>query len=408
MDFRLEYHLKQYTPYISFDKNAPDATLRATEVKPKLDRFIVSQIGCKKIKSDFKQWILRNEDDGKCDIALNYKMRINAQGNPIIINKQKDYPLFFGNMGNAESKKFVFCSGGVSLQIICFDSDLRQKIQDCIEPFFLTTNFGTRQSKGFGSFLPDNIDAGDLNALRTKIKTVYKDFCFIDTKITDDYPTNPAKKVMNVVQYIHSLMKSGYNIPPYYSRSFLFQYMHGLNGGKTQLGNEKAKIKQSFPQVVVPTHSGQHEHDRVKSVKYKYVRAMLGLCDTMSYPHNSYTIKISDTAKTIKRFRCPILYKIIGQYIFMLPQAIPEMMYNAEFDFSLNGKSIDHPLRTPDRTEFDLKDFLFSFADFINSDPKIVYEVNNIPKDIRLSETYGGRLGILKNIKIEKEVSYHA
>jgi hypothetical protein len=83
MDSRVEYHLKQYTPFIALSPEEAGATLRATEAKPKLDRFIVSQLGANGIRSYHAQWILRNEDDENGVIALNYKMRFNAIGKAV-------------------------------------------------------------------------------------------------------------------------------------------------------------------------------------------------------------------------------------------------------------------------------------------------------------------------------------
>ena len=43
--YRLEFTLKQHTPLIHFQQDQEGATLRATEVKPKLDRFIIERLG---------------------------------------------------------------------------------------------------------------------------------------------------------------------------------------------------------------------------------------------------------------------------------------------------------------------------------------------------------------------------
>lgn len=43
--YRLQVKLKQHTPLIHFQWQQEGATLRASEVKPKLDRFIISLLG---------------------------------------------------------------------------------------------------------------------------------------------------------------------------------------------------------------------------------------------------------------------------------------------------------------------------------------------------------------------------
>ena len=42
---RLEIKLKQHTPLIHFQHDQEGATLRASEVKPKLDRFVLTRLG---------------------------------------------------------------------------------------------------------------------------------------------------------------------------------------------------------------------------------------------------------------------------------------------------------------------------------------------------------------------------
>jgi len=43
-DWQKEYKLVQHTPLIHFQHSEPHACLRATEVKPKLDRFLIEQL----------------------------------------------------------------------------------------------------------------------------------------------------------------------------------------------------------------------------------------------------------------------------------------------------------------------------------------------------------------------------
>ena len=42
--FQLTFTLKQHTPIIHFQHDQAGATLRATELKPKLDRFIMHKL----------------------------------------------------------------------------------------------------------------------------------------------------------------------------------------------------------------------------------------------------------------------------------------------------------------------------------------------------------------------------
>jgi hypothetical protein len=42
--YKLKFTLKQHTPLIHFQHDQAGATLRATEVKPKLDQFIIEKL----------------------------------------------------------------------------------------------------------------------------------------------------------------------------------------------------------------------------------------------------------------------------------------------------------------------------------------------------------------------------
>ena len=64
---KLEIKLKQHTPMIHFQHDQEGATLRASEVKPKLDRFILTRLGngdykkgCEEAKS--KGWLVGKGD----------------------------------------------------------------------------------------------------------------------------------------------------------------------------------------------------------------------------------------------------------------------------------------------------------------------------------------------------------
>jgi hypothetical protein len=94
--YKLEFTLKQHTPLIHFQHDQAGATLRATEVKPKLDQFIMKKllndpdIPDHKIREEFEKRALTKLADGKDHhwknwlvgkgknehVALDYKLRI--------------------------------------------------------------------------------------------------------------------------------------------------------------------------------------------------------------------------------------------------------------------------------------------------------------------------------------------
>ena len=71
----LKVTLKQHTPLIHFQHDQEGATLRASEVKPKLDKFILTRLSKEeRTKGEREGWI--KVKDGKA--WLDYKMRIVA------------------------------------------------------------------------------------------------------------------------------------------------------------------------------------------------------------------------------------------------------------------------------------------------------------------------------------------
>ncbi len=109
-----EYHLEQQTPMIHFQSDEYGATLRASEVKPKLDRFLLTQLGGEeKVRKDHPDWFISDKHP-----ALNYKLRFKAQGEPQLAFPHK---LYFGNMGLAEAgkRKTVFYPDGIEMTVIC-------------------------------------------------------------------------------------------------------------------------------------------------------------------------------------------------------------------------------------------------------------------------------------------------
>ena len=78
--------LKQHTPLIHFQHSEPGAKLRATEVKPKLDRYILTKLG----GGNYETGINRAKEQGLLTgkgehPALDYKLRISASGKDKIL-----------------------------------------------------------------------------------------------------------------------------------------------------------------------------------------------------------------------------------------------------------------------------------------------------------------------------------
>jgi hypothetical protein len=142
----LTIKLKQHTPLIHFQHDQDGATLRASEVKPKLDKYILKQLGWGdygkgKEEAKTKGWLVGKGDHP----ALDYKMRIETEG------KRFEHKIKIIN-----ANMIAVFYKGIIIRFLSINSDLIQEIKKNVSDFFIVYNFGFRQSKGYGSFTVDN------------------------------------------------------------------------------------------------------------------------------------------------------------------------------------------------------------------------------------------------------------
>ena len=180
--------LKQHTPLIHFQHDQQGATLRASEVKPRLDKFILTQLGggnyekgCAEAKG--KGWFVGKGEHP----VLNYKMSIEASGrkeyligslissdnpkdkpeqvtiltstpyfaqeqeNKKVIKKLDQQSFFLKTEWDKIPKKGLKWNT-VLIRIFSINADVLDKVRNNVLNFFLCVNFGNRSDKGFGSF----------------------------------------------------------------------------------------------------------------------------------------------------------------------------------------------------------------------------------------------------------------
>ena len=378
MDYKLEIELEQQSPIIHFQYNQTGATLRASEVKPKLDRFLYNKL--KKDNNisqpDIKKWVLNqsNNDKSSKAPAFNYKMKIIEEGSHSVYNEKQMPKIYYGNMGNNNSTKAYCIKSNCKIIIICFIPELLDKISSLIEEFFIVTNFGRMSNKGFGSYIVKSINSEKTSKWKKPdiiIKSLFEESgsqnCYF-------FSNNNSNMIFDDIQKLYQLMKSGYNYNKCYHRSFLFEYFHQNN-----IGNEKAYIKQkgltpcdeNGKPVKHPNNSKKISENQ--STDYRFVRALLGLTDHMEYiskfiydkekekwkpdSKSKSSIKIESKEDTIERIPSPIFFKIINNTVYIVAKRIDKRVFNKTFTFTGNNKSKD--ITTPEM--FDVDDFLKYF-----------------------------------------------
>ncbi len=365
-DWQKEYKLVQHTPLIHFQHSEPHACLRATEVKPKLDRFLIEQLEKDSRFGDgrWKKWFV---GDGSQQ-SFDYMMRITPNSEQVdrtqsiengieraIARAEHRSPNaslheihknYFGNMApgrNLEEKKeairetfkeSLFYKDGLTLTIRCFIPELLALIDEHIRGFFMMHNFGTRQRKGFGSFTVD-ISAEtnapkEFDLVRKYCPNAY--YCKLDDNVSAD-------ALLDAVWVISGFLKSGFNLgEPNYVRGFVFRYFQREGNS---FANDKAFVKQKvLHNVYNEATRGEHIHSYGNNVRYRYVRGLLGTNENSRFcrdprgetredrtVHNIYI----HSAEGVERFPSPLLFKPIGKFVFILPQKMPDEIFGSKF-----------------------------------------------------------------------------
>lgn len=358
-DWQKEYKLVQHTPLIHFQHSEPHACLRATEVKPKLDRFLIEQLEKDDRFGDgrWKKWFV---GDGSQQ-SFDYMMRITpnseqvgrthsieraiarAEHRPPNANLHEIHKNYFGNMASGNNiqdtiretfKESLFYKDGLTLTIRCFIPELLTLIDEHIRGFFMMHNFGTRQRKGFGSFTVDistkpNEPKG-FDLVGKYCPNAY--YCKLDGNVNAD-------ALLDAVWVISAFLRSGFNRGEgNYVRGFVFRC---FQREKNPLANDKAFVKQKVLRNVYDEATrGEHLHPYGNNVRYRYVRGLLGTNENSRFcraprgetredrtVHNIYI----HSAEGVERFPSPLLFKPIGKFVFILPQKMPDEIFGSEF-----------------------------------------------------------------------------
>lgn len=447
--YQLQFTLKQHTPIIHFQHDQDGATLRATEVKPKLDRFIIEQLTYKNGQAaldDFKHktnpkikanniWIdnpnfnvsWQNMLIGKNNdkLALDYKIKIITKGsnsfnNLINITLQKknndngevvkflkydNLNTFFGNLMKVEEfenvkpyKKISFYDE-LDLIFACNNLLLKNEIINKIDKFFFLNNFGTRQSKGFGSFsinIPNEITNYSFRIAHKK---------------------QEFNNVFNDIDIFYRSLKSGLNIKKdkgkvdvLYFKSLMFHYAKELNPTeqwdkrtlrhslfinewKYKKENDKSSVFYFRTDEDGTVH---YNVPKANNRNYYDFRDLLGLSTEQEwkyYRNSKLTKKVIKNDNEIERFKSPITFKpIFDEWknewkIYIIITKIPDLYSGSAVTASANGR-IENLIIYP---HFDLNSFIvFAIMKFDENDLKFGtnFDLNNVNEAITLKKIY--------------------
>lgn len=346
-NYKVEFTLKQHTPIIHFQSDQIGATLRATELKPKFDKFLLENI---------KDISFRKNASG--NLSLDYKVKITAK--PVQKNEidSRD-ALFFGNIKPKEmseeeyerKKKYFIKNETITIEFLSFDLEIVKSIKENFKAFISQINFGTRQSKGFGSFYLYD-EEKKKSELFDKALISYKVYNFSTQNWKED------------IKLLYQFLRQGINYPNkegtrFYSKPAIFTYAI-----QKKWTWDKKAVKQHFFSSELQMQ--QKKYDAISPVNFKgeksyLLRDLFGLSSEQQWgkPYNVSIKKDdnqSDKEKKIDRFKSPITFKVIDNQVYFWVDNSVKNILNKSFKISTRGnKSLD--LSTPISKEFNFDEF---------------------------------------------------
>lgn len=439
--FQITFTLKQHTPIIHFQHEQAGATLRATELKPKLDRWIIQQIGEANIPDTWKgtwrkghhsleykvtigptksrawdiQRIVFDKDSGEVKRNDNNKILVQA------------YPGYFGNSGKddkSEMKRTIWTNTPIVVEVFCLSSSLRELIERTFADFIFSTNFGTRQTKGFGSFSctshPHTAPPNCFFDIHNPQNRNLFDFDYVE------------KEVFARIELLYKALRSGINYPRnpkdrdarckhdsrFYFKSILWAYAksNAIQWEKKTIKEAMLRSTTCFASQKVANNNRVDNPFGFAAIENRLMKAMLGLSTDEQWLTYGVSLQIESELKDrdrvsplYARFKSPITFKpiVLGDNFYRVyiiaEQPLPEM-YGKWFEVQSNRGGVVR-IQTPhDSKEFDTNGFLsFAFFDKLPSG-KYVMDLPSHVGNRAMENTFEFRMitEIFKSIRGEK------
>ena len=359
--------MEQHTGLLHFQHMQTGATLRATEVKPKLDCYITKRCERDEGRTVPASWKLGDT------AALNYQLRFRLKGPEEAPVKPGSREPFFGNLNakTVEDEKWKVYNTNIAVEVLCFIPELLAAIERYVCDFFICTNFGTRQDKGYGSFTVKDSEISHQSVIHALCEEygANRVYCFYGgrkyaKKTSPDKKQDPSPGAQSLqrISTVYKIIKSGFNLRNKdgeqiaYRRSLLFLYMHEYFG----IGNEKAWLKQN-KYVPVQSIDGRDFHHIASDEIPPYVRALLGVGDHMDYIINLDEERNKDNLKTVHikdslpednvdymaRFPSPLFFKVISRddnsIVYYVGNRIDPVIFEKKFIFEIDGQILTMP-----------------------------------------------------------------
>ena len=360
----------------------------------------------------------------------------------------KTYLDFFVNKGNEAIEEFKWFSWTefVKVKIFVYDDELAKYIKSYFAGFIFDNNFGTRKSKGFGSFTVVN-DNGDIIQSKNASKYFFEiDYPNISegslNQLIKHYEQHDYRKIgkeealfllenkyiFDYIDLIYRAMRSGINVPGrdsvqctndsrFYLKSLLFYYFKE----KHKVQWDKKSIKEHFyfgssPFDCLPKQKSVNSDpdspinftDSLPQNNKLLIRDLLGLSTEqswLSYKNDTITKASVDKIKSepiYARFMSPINFKPIrlsdGFRVYIGATEFPEELLGKSFAINSKNNPSLNPFFLTFPNSFNIQEYLnFVFEEknskgnyFVDLDTFIDpdYQDENIDEFFILSEIF--------------------
>ncbi|GAB4047879.1 hypothetical protein [Spirosoma litoris] len=376
-EFHATFTLRQHTPMIHFQADQPGALLRVSELKPAFDKYLWQRV----FKNNFEQgksfivgYTEKRENEllhqfKREERPFDYKIHISCSG-PIRgfpIRKGQKYPCFFGNLGENEpitneqpgkNWTLLLTDSDINVKIFCLHKELIILLKQHFPIFLCRKNFGTRQSKGFGSFTAVN-DNGtlllpDLPPSTDNARNLLSFTVPVNGKLE---PIDQTKEVFEHISLFWMSLRNGIKLPKPVITAALDSYVHSkwkadfLKALKPDV--HKELIRQYTPLAIewdkpaikkyVDAAKEDQQHNQPAKQPQILFRDLLGLASTTNWKHQQVTLEKDHKSGQIARFKSPIMFKPIRLSktefnVFVSYEPIPIEFLSQNFKLSINIK----------------------------------------------------------------------
>lgn len=278
--------LKQHTPIIHFQAHQNGATLRASDLMPRLKKYINYNLLSKyyTITEEMRTEIQKVNHLVKRKKPILPKVEIQSVVCEALPIKAEGYrTLYFGDITRMRTYS------STTIAIRNFNPATLKIIPCALQLMFAFENFGARENKGYGSFTIEKIMVDDSEIELITLEDIYKKSKEINTKKNIYYfnVTGDCYDVFKSIFYFYNSLKAGVNedLNPArrqqdkYSKSLLWRY---LNENKVPLYIWEKRLMKKSIEAVPPFNNGNILENENNII----MRVLLGMSTDYKFSRN--------------------------------------------------------------------------------------------------------------------------